>query len=295
MKNVAPRRTEQSTIICWHFKRLDNQKAKETHAKTHDVCLCHLSNQEFGSNSVKIKLYNFLGVSHSVSRENPNSNAVRGSSTSSTARNKLSSISVYLLIAILINIVFIQCNFWFKLFEWRRYVIALIDWTVVCVQQSMPLEEQPQPLDQHSAAASLPMPMHLGRLFTMPYFWFHIRHAMQWPLFISINLVQSFIQFIHLNGACIAFGLVAAASGTAAAVNNSKLQQPIQSIKTTTVTAKRTLNTELFIIEHHTDCNKFNGRIVANGGVHFDDARFRCDAANNQRLIIQSTQTEQQL
>lgn len=64
----------------------------------------------------------FAGVSHSVSRENPNSNAVRGSASSSL-RNRLSPISFYLFITILINILFMQCNFWFKLFEWRRYLL----------------------------------------------------------------------------------------------------------------------------------------------------------------------------
>lgn len=61
-----------------------------------------------------------LGVSHSDSRENPNSNAVRGSA-SSAVQNSLSSFSIYLFVTILINILFIQCNFWFRLFEWRRY------------------------------------------------------------------------------------------------------------------------------------------------------------------------------
>lgn len=220
---------------------------------------------------------------------------MRGSSTSSSARNKLSSISVYLLIAILINIVFIQCNFWFKLFEWRRYVIALIDWIVMqqpeqSEQQEQPqLQLQPQPLDQHAMAS-------LGRFYTMPFFWFHIRHLLQWPLFISINLVQLFIQFIYLNCAWIAFGVVASGMATVKATASIvAIMLPMQSIKiTVTANPKCMLNTELFIIENHVDYDQFNG-IIANG-MHLDDALFRSNAANNQQMIIiQNKQTDQQL
>lgn len=202
---------------------------------------------------------------------------MRGSSTSSSARSKLSSISVYLLIAILINIVFIQCNFWFKLFEWRRYVSTLIEW--IGMHWEPEQEQQPQlPSDHHHH--------HLGRFYTMPYFWFHIRHLFQWPLFISFNLVHLFIQFIYLNGsACIAFGMVASGMATASAV---AIKQPMQSIKITTPNASYLLNTELFMIENHVDCDKFNG-IIANGSMHSDDA-----ATNNQQMIIQSKQTDRQ-
>lgn len=267
---VTTRKEEQSTS----FLLIENAQPSDS-----GVYQCNPSNAK--SKSVTVHVLN--GVSHSVSRENPNSNAVRGSSTSSTARNKLSSISVYLLIAILINIVFIQCNFWFKLFEWRRYAIATIDWIVMRIQsmqaeqqEQQPQQQRPQPLDQQHVMESLllPMPNHL----TMPFFWFHIRHLFQWPLFISINLVQLFIQFIRLNCACIAFGLVA--SGTPAVA----MKQSIQSIKTTTVDAKHLLTTKLFTAENHVDYDKFNS-IIANG-----------NAANNQQLIIiQSTQTDQQL
>lgn len=124
----------------------------------------------------------------------------------------------------------------------------------------------------------------------MPYFWFHIRHLFQWPLFISINLVQLFIQFIYLNGsACIAFGMVASGMATAAATASAvAIKQPMQSIKITTPNASYLLNTELFMIENHVDCDKFNG-ISANGSMHSDDA-----ATNNQQMIIQSKQTDRQ-
>ena len=233
---------------------------------------------------------------------------MRGSSPPSSARNKLSSISVYLLIAILINIVFIQCNFWFKLFEWRRYVIALIDWIVMRMQSMMQLEQPeqeqqqqpqqlqpPQSLDQQHSMASLPTSIiHLGRVFTMPFFWFHIRHLFQWPLFISINLVQLFIQFIYLNCAYIAFGMAASGMATVKATASVvAIQQPIQSIKIATAIAKCLPHTELFIIKNDVDYVQFNG-IIANG-MHPDDALFRCVAANNQQMIIQDKQTDQQL
>lgn len=214
---------------------------------------------------------------------------MRGSSTSSSARSKLSSISVYLLIAILINIVFIQCNFWFKLFEWRRYVSTLIEWMQLEPEQEQ--QQQPQSPSDHHHHSMVAAPIHLGRFYTMPCFWFHIRHLFQWPLFISINLVQLFIQFVHLNGsACIAFGMVASGIATAekATASAVAIKQPMQSIKITTPNASYLLNTELFIIENHVDCDKFNG-IIANGSMHSDDA-----AHNNQQMIIQSKQTERQ-
>lgn len=91
-----------------------------------NVCVSRAAN-------VKIKK---VGVSHSVSRENPNSNAVRGSA-SSAIRNSLSSFSIYLFATILINILFIQCSFWFRLFEWRRYdgLMQIIS----CINVSSPI------------------------------------------------------------------------------------------------------------------------------------------------------------
>lgn len=245
------------------------------------------------------KLNSNIGVSHSVSRENPNSNAVRGSSSSS-ARNKLSSISFYLLIAILINIIFIQCNFWFKLFEWRRYVTASFDWIAAqmqSIEQEQPEQQelqheqqqhQPQQqLDQHSE--SLPTII-LGRFFTMPYFWFCIRHSFQWPLFIWFNLcqhlVQLFIQGIYLNCTCVAYAMAAAITAAAAAAKAS-VTQPI---KSDSVAANTLCSpTELFI-KNHGDYDKFTG-IYANG-MNLDHALFSRDAAN-QQTIIQNKQTDQ--
>lgn len=93
-----------------------------------------------------------------------------------------------------------------------------------------------------------------------------------------------------MNGsACIAFGMVASGMATAAATASAvAIKQPMQSIKITTPNASYLLNTELFMIENHVDCDKFNG-IIANGSMHSDDA-----ATNNQQMIIQSKQTDRQ-
>lgn len=93
-----------------------------------------------------------VGVSHSVSRENPNSNAVRGSSSSSI-HSKLSSASSYLFLVLLLNILFMQCDFWFKLFELRRYLAKLAG---AMAKPFQSIDEQRQPLQSPAQQPPLP-------------------------------------------------------------------------------------------------------------------------------------------
>lgn len=230
-----------------------------------------------------VKLNSKIGVSHSVSRENPNSNAVRGSSSSS-ARNKLSSISFYLLLTILINIIFIQCNFWFKLFEWRRYVIETIDLIMSQMEASMQQQEQQQP------STSVPLTTnHLDRFSTMQYFWFRIRHLFQWCQFISFNLlmhlVQLFMRNIYLNCTLAAYAMTTTitttvANAAAAAALTVASTQPI---KPNAITQ---LQTALFI---KNDANYDNFTGIIDHDMNLDHTR----GAANRQTIIQNKQTDQ--
>lgn len=84
---------------------------------------------------------------------------MRGSS-SSTIHNKLSSTSSYLFFILLINILFMQCDFWFKLFELRRYLMKFAD-TMAKQCQIIDEQRQPpaqQPLSFTPAPPLLPLP-----------------------------------------------------------------------------------------------------------------------------------------
>lgn len=229
-----------------------------------------------------VKLNSKIGVSHSVSRENPNSNAVRGSSSSS-ARNKLSSISFYLLITILINIIFIQCNFWFKLFEWRRYVSETIDLIIIRLQASMQQQQQEQQHEQQHFPSAPITTIILDRFSTMQYFWFRIRHLFPWSQFILFNLlmhlVQLFIRNIYLNCTLVASTMTIAATAVAAR------PQPIKP----NANAIIKLQAKLFI---NNDADNDNFTDIIDHDMNLDHTLFCRDAAN-QQTIIQNKQTDQ--
>lgn len=82
----------------------------------------------------------------------------------------------------------------------------------------------------------------------------------------------------------VASGMATAATATASAI---AAEQPMQSLKITTPNASYLLNTGLFIIENHVDCDKFTGTIA--NGMRSNDA-----ANYNQQMIIQSKQTDRQ-
>lgn len=88
---------------------------------------------------------------------------MRGSS-SSTIHNKLSSTSSYLFFILLINILFMQCDFWFKLFELRRYLMKFADtmakqFKIIDEQQRQPpASAAQQPLLFTPAPLPLPLP-----------------------------------------------------------------------------------------------------------------------------------------
>lgn len=220
-----------------------------------------------------MKLNSKIGVSHSVSRENPNSNAVRGSSSSS-ARNQLSSFSFYLLLTILINIIFIQCNFWCKLFEWRRYAIDAIG---ILFAQLNAMQPSVDEMNEVSAAPVLQPPTVMcDRFLAMEYFWFRIQHLFPWSILISFGqcaqFVQLFIQSIYLNCIFIAYAMWMALSVKSIELN------AIDAITADT----NCLNAELFIT-NDANHNHVNGIIDCD--MHFDQTLFCNDAANHQTII----------
>lgn len=214
-----------------------------------------------------VKLNSKVGVSHSVSRENPNSNAVRGSSSSS-ARNQLSSFSFYLLLTILINIIFIQCNFWFKLFEWRRYAIDAID-----LLMAQPDSMQPNVNEMNDV--SVPSVI-FDQFSTMGNFWFRIQHLFPWFLLISFNkfahFVQLFIQSIYLNCTFVAYAMLMASSAKSIAVNTIDA-----------ITANPIRLNANFYITNDANHNHVNG--IIDHDMHFDHKLFCSDAINHQTII----------
>ncbi|XP_031626355.1 uncharacterized protein LOC116342762 isoform X1 [Contarinia nasturtii] len=262
---VTTRKDEASTS----FLLIENAQPSDS-----GVYQCNPSNAK--SKSVTVHVLN--GVSHSVSRENPNSNAVRGSSSSS-ARNKLSSLSFYLLITIFINIIFIQCSFWFKLFEWRRYVGDMIDFIVVKLESIRQMEGEEEPPQQQQPSVLLTTII-LDRFFTMQYFWFRIQYLFQWStVFISLKYsMQLFIQIIYLNCTSFAYAVASVLPDGATAVVTMTTPQPI---KPNAFAFNG--DTELFI---KTDANNIDHVM------NLDHALFCRDAAN-QQTIIQTKQTDQ--
>lgn len=204
---------------------------------------------------------------------------MRGSSSSS-ARNKLSSISFYLLITIFINIIFIQCNCWFKLFEWRRYVGDIIDLIVAKVDAIRPENDEEKTEGEESSQQQpsiLLTTIILDQFFAMQYIWFRIKYLFQWStIFISLKYsMQLFIQIIYLN--CASIGWILLAVNTA--IGHPIKQNAIAFIR----------DIELFI---KTDANNDKFKANIDHVMNLDHTSFCRDAANR-HTIIQNKQTDQ--